>query len=310
MMKVRKAVIPAAGLGTRFLPATKALAKEMLPIVDKPTIQFIVEEAKASGITDILIVEGKQKRSIEDHFDSAPELEQNLKMKNKTGLLKLVNDTTAIGVNLFFVRQPYPNGLGDAVRMAKSFIANEPFVVMLGDDLMNDKIPLTKQLINRYQKTHASILAVKKVPHEEVSDYGVIDPENQVSDGLYNVRQFVEKPTMDKAPSDLAIIGRYLLTPEVFDILDNQKPGKGGEIQLTDAIDTLNQTQRVFAHEFKGQRYDVGNKLGYVQTNIEYGLTHPEIQDKLKNYILVLAEKLKAENKQGKKVVSSRLDKK
>lgn len=309
-MKVRKAVIPAAGLGTRFLPATKALAKEMLPIVDKPTIQFIVEEAKASGITDILIVEGKQKKSIEDHFDSAPELEQNLKMKNKTGLLKLVNDTTAIGVNLFFVRQPYPNGLGDAVRMAKSFIANEPFVVMLGDDLMNDKIPLTKQLINRYQKTHASILAVKKVPHEEVSDYGVIDPENQVSDGLYNVRQFVEKPTMDKAPSDLAIIGRYLLTPEVFDILDNQKPGKGGEIQLTDAIDTLNQTQRVFAHEFKGQRYDVGNKLGYVQTNIEYGLTHPEIQDKLKNYILVLAEKLKAENKQGKKVVSSRLDKK
>ncbi len=310
MMKVRKAVIPAAGLGTRFLPATKALAKEMLPIVDKPTIQFIVEEAKASGITDILIVEGKQKRSIEDHFDSAPELEQNLKMKNKTGLLKLVNDTTAIGVNLFFVRQPYPNGLCDAVRMAKSFIANEPFVVMLGDDLMNDKIPLTKQLINRYQKTHASILAVKKVPHEDVSDYGVIDPENQVSDGLYNVRQFVEKPTIDKAPSDLAIIGRYLLTPEIFDILDNQKPGKGGEIQLTDAIDTLNQTQRVFAHEFKGQRYDVGNKLGYVQTNIEYGLTHPEIQDKLKNYILVLAEKLKAEDKQSKKVVSSRLDKK
>ncbi|WP_281165995.1 UTP--glucose-1-phosphate uridylyltransferase GalU [Liquorilactobacillus sicerae] len=309
-MKVRKAVIPAAGLGTRFLPATKALAKEMLPIVDKPTIQFIVEEAKASGITDILIVEGKQKRSIEDHFDSAPELEQNLKMKNKTGLLKLVNDTTAIGVNLFFVRQPYPNGLCDAVRMAKSFIANEPFVVMLGDDLMNDKIPLTKQLINRYQKTHASILAVKKVPHEDVSDYGVIDPENQVSDGLYNVRQFVEKPTIDKAPSDLAIIGRYLLTPEIFDILDNQKPGKGGEIQLTDAIDTLNQTQRVFAHEFKGQRYDVGNKLGYVQTNIEYGLTHPEIQDKLKNYILVLAEKLKAEDKQSKKVVSSRLDKK
>lgn len=252
----------------------------------------------------------KRKRSIEDHFDSAPELEQNLKMKNKTGLLKLVNDTTAIGVNLFFVRQPYPNGLGDAVRMAKSFIANEPFVVMLGDDLMNDKIPLTKQLINRYQKAHASILAVKKVPHEDVSDYGVIDPEHQVSDGLYNVRQFVEKPTIDKAPSDLAIIGRYLLTPEIFDVLDNQKPGKGGEIQLTDAIDTLNQTQRVFAHEFKGQRYDVGNKLGYVQTNIEYGLTHPEIQDKLKNYILVLAEKLKAEDKQSKKVVSSRLDKK
>lgn len=300
-MKVRKAVIPAAGLGTRFLPATKALAKEMLPIVDKPTIQFIVEEAKASGITDILIVEGKQKRSIEDHFDSAPELEQNLKAKNKTNLIKLVNDTTAIGVNLLFARQPYPNGLGDAVRMAKSFVADEPFVVMLGDDLMNDQVPLTKQLINRYQEIHASILAVKRVPHENVSAYGVIDPESQVSDGLYNVRRFVEKPTIDKAPSDLAIIGRYLLTPEIFDVLDNQKPGKGGEIQLTDAIDTLNQTQRVFAHEFKGYRYDVGNKLGYVETNIEYGLTHSEIKDELKKYILILAERLKSESKTTKK---------
>lgn len=273
----------------------------MLPIVDKPTIQFIVEEAKASGITDILIVEGKQKRSIEDHFDSAPELEQNLKAKNKTNLLKLVNDTTTIGVNLLFARQPYPNGLGDAVRVAKSFVADEPFVVMLGDDLMNDQVPLTKQLINRYQEIHASILAVKRVPHENVSAYGVIDPESQVSDGLYNVRRFVEKPTIDKAPSDLAIIGRYLLTPEIFDVLDNQKPGKGGEIQLIDAIDTLNQTQRVFAHEFKGYRYDVGNKLSYVETNIEYGLTHSEIKDELKKYILILAERLKSESKTTKK---------
>ena len=293
-VKVRKAVIPAAGLGTRFLPATKALAKEMLPIVDKPTIQFIVEEAKASGIEDILIVEGKQKRSIEDHFDSAPELEQNLKEKHKDALLQLVHSTTDIGVNLFFVRQPYPRGLGDAVRLAKSFVGDEPFVVMLGDDLMNDKVPLTKQLIDEYDKTHASILAVKKVPHDEVSAYGVIDPEKEVSKDLYNVKKFVEKPAVADAPSDLAIIGRYLLTPEIFDILDNQKPGKGNEIQLTDAIDTLNQTQRVFAHEFKGDRYDVGNKFGYVKTNVKYGLTHPEVKDELRAYILDLAAKLQS----------------
>ncbi len=299
-MKVRKAVIPAAGLGTRFLPATKALAKEMLPIVDKPTIQFIVEEAKASGIEDILIVEGKQKRSIEDHFDSAPELEQNLKEKHKDALLQLVHSTTDIGVNLFFVRQPYPRGLGDAVRLAKSFVGDEPFVVMLGDDLMNDKVPLTKQLINEYDKTHASILAVKKVPHDEVSAYGVIDPEKEVSKGLFNVKKFVEKPAVADAPSDLAIIGRYLLTPEIFDILENQKPGKGNEIQLTDAIDTLNQTQRVFAHEFTGDRYDVGNKFGYVKTNIEYGLTHPEVKDELRAYILDLASKLQANKPVGK----------
>ena len=299
-VKVRKAVIPAAGLGNRFLPATKALAKEMLPIVDKPTIQFIVEEAKASGIEDILIVEGKQKRSIEDHFDSAPELEQNLKEKHKDALLQLVHSTTDIGVNLFFVRQPYPRGLGDAVRLAKSFVGDEPFVVMLGDDLMNDKVPLTKQLIDEYDKTHASILAVKKVPHDEVSAYGVIDPEKEVSKDLYNVKKFVEKPAVADAPSDLAIIGRYLLTPEIFDILDNQKPGKGNEIQLTDAIDTLNQTQRVFAHEFKGDRYDVGNKFGYVKTNVEYGLTHPEVKDELRAYILDLAAKLQSGKHVGK----------
>ncbi|MDE3316925.1 UTP--glucose-1-phosphate uridylyltransferase GalU [Lacticaseibacillus zeae] len=299
-VKVRKAVIPAAGLGTRFLPATKALAKEMLPIVDKPTIQFIVEEAKASGIEDILIVEGKQKRSIEDHFDSAPELEQNLKEKHKDALLQLVHSTTDIGVNLFFVRQPYPRGLGDAVRLAKSFVGDEPFVVMLGDDLMNDKVPLTKQLINEYDKTHASILAVKKVPHDEVLAYGVIDPEKEVSKGLFNVKKFVEKPAVADAPSDLAIIGRYLLTPEIFDILESQKPGKGNEIQLTDAIDTLNQTQRVFAHEFTGDRYDVGNKFGYVKTNIEYGLTHPEVKDELRAYILDLAAKLQSGKSVGK----------
>ncbi|HAJ54343.1 MAG TPA: UTP--glucose-1-phosphate uridylyltransferase, partial [Lactobacillus sp.] len=251
-------------------------------------------------IEDILIVEGKQKRSIEDHFDSAPELEQNLKEKHKDALLQLVHSTTDIGVNLFFVRQPYPRGLGDAVQLAKSFVGDEPFVVMLGDDLMNDKVPLTKQLINEYDKTHASILAVKKVPHDEVSAYGVIDPEKEVSKGLFNVKKFVEKPAVADAPSDLAIIGRYLLTPEIFDILESQKPGKGNEIQLTDAIDTLNQTQRVFAHEFTGDRYDVGNKFGYVKTNIEYGLTHPEVKDELRAYILDLAAKLQSGKSVGK----------
>lgn len=300
-MKVRKAVIPAAGLGTRFLPATKAMAKEMLPIVDKPTIQFIVEEAKASGIEDILIITGKGKRPIEDHFDSAPELEQNLKAKNKTAMLKMVNETTDMGVNLYFIRQSHPNGLGDAVRLAKSFVADEPFVVMLGDDLMEDKVPLSKQLINEYEDTHASQLAVMKVPHNEVDKYGVINPENKVKDDLYNVKNFVEKPAVDKAPSDLAIIGRYLLTPEIFDILENQKPGLGGEIQLTDAIDELNKTQRVFAHEFKGRRYDVGNKFGYLETSIEYGLKHPEVKDDLKKYIIDLAEELKKDPKKENK---------
>lgn len=300
-MNVHKAVIPAAGLGTRFLPATKAMAKEMLPIVDKPTIQFIVEEAQASGIDDILIITGKGKRPIEDHFDSVPELEQNLIKKQKDEMLKVVQETTNMNVNLFFIRQSHPNGLGDAVRLAKSFIANEPFVVMLGDDLMEDKVPLTKQLINDYEKTHASTLAVKRVPHDEVSKYGVIDPEAEEFPGLYNVRQFVEKPAADKAPSDLAIIGRYLLTPEIFDILENQKPGAGGEIQLTDAIDELNKIQRVFAHEFKGNRYDVGNKFGYVQTNIEFGLRHPEVKDQLKDYIIELSKKLEAEKKAAKK---------
>lgn len=290
-MKVRKAVIPAAGLGTRFLPATKALAKEMFPIIDKPTIQFIVEEAKKSGIEDILVVTGKGKRSIEDHFDSVPELEQNLKEKGKNDLLKLVQQTTDI--NLYFIRQPHPRGLGDAVLMAKDFVGNEPFIVMLGDDLMRDKIPLTKQLINRYDQTHASTLAVMKVPHDQVYKYGVIDPGSEVSEGLYDVKRFVEKPAVDKAPSDLAIIGRYLLTPEIFDMLETQKPGAGNEIQLTDAIDRLNKIQRVFAHEFKGERFDVGYKFGFLKTSIQFGLEHPEVKDDLKKYIKELAKTLK-----------------
>lgn len=286
-MKVRKAVIPAAGLGTRFLPATKALAKEMFPIIDKPTIQFIVEEARKSGIEDILVVTGKGKRSIEDHFDSVPELEQNLKEKGKTDLLKLVEQTTDI--NLYFIRQPHPKGLGDAVLMAKDFVGNEPFVVMLGDDLMRDRVPLTKQLINRYEQTHASTLAVMRVPHDQVYKYGVIDPGSETSQGLYDVKKFVEKPPVAKAPSDLAIIGRYLLTPEIFGMLETQKVGAGNEIQLTDAIDRLNKIQRVFAHEFKGERFDVGYKFGFLKTSIEFGLDHPEVKDDLKAYIKELS---------------------
>lgn len=300
--KVRKAIIPAAGLGTRFLPATKALAKEMLPIVDKPTIQFIVEEALKSGIEDILIVTGKAKRPIEDHFDSNIELEQNLKEKGKTELLKLVEETTDI--NLHFIRQSHPMGLGHAVLQAKAFVGDEPFVVMLGDDLMNimgDGTPLTKELISDYEKTHASTIAVMKVPHDDVDKYGVIAPEGEVSKGLYNVAEFVEKPAVEDAPSDLAIIGRYLLTPEIFQVLEKQKPGAGNEIQLTDAIETLNKTQRVFAHEFTGKRYDVGDKFGFVETTIEYGLNHPQIKNELHDYIIAKAEELlKSESKTEK----------
>ena len=288
--QVKKAIIPAAGLGTRFLPATKAMAKEMLPIVDKPTIQFIVEEAINSGIEDILIITGKAKRAIEDHFDANLELEMNLKEKGKDELLKLVHSTE--GLNLHFMRQSSPKGLGHAVSLGKAFVGNEPFVVMLGDDLMTDEIPLTKQLINNYESTHASTIAVMKVPHEETSKYGIIDPDKLVSDGLYSVKNFVEKPIQEEAPRELAIIGRYLLKPEIFDVLDNQKPGAGGEIQLTDAIDILNKTQRVFAHEFMGHRSDVGDKYGYLKTSIEYGLTHAEIKDNLKEYIIELGREL------------------
>lgn len=297
MKKVRKAVIPAAGLGTRFLPATKALAKEMLPIVDKPTIQFIVEEALKSGIEEILIVTGRAKRSIEDHFDSNFELEYNLKQKGKEDMLKLVDETT--GIRLHFIRQSYPKGLGDAVLQAKAFVGNEPFIVMLGDDLMDivddQAVPLTKQLINDYEETHASTIAVMEVPHEDVSAYGVIDPHGEGRDGRYSVNTFVEKPAPEDAPSDLAIIGRYLLTPEIFELLEKQAPGAGGEVQLTDAIDALNKTQRVFAREFTGKRYDVGDKFGFMTTSIDYALQHPQVKDDLKDYIIKLGKELSGE---------------
>ena len=301
MKQVRKAIIPAAGLGTRFLPATKALAKEMLPIVDKPTIQFIVEEARKSGIQDIVVVDGKNKRSIEDHFDSNPELEDNLRDKHKDEMLKLVQETPDI--NIYFIRQSHPRGLGDAVLTARDFIGDEPFVVMLGDDLNNinnNGTPLTKELIDSYHETGASTLAVMRVPHEDTSKYGVINPSKEVKPGLFNVTSFVEKPDPKDAPSDLAIIGRYVFTPEIFDVLAKTKPGKGNEIQLTDAINTLNKTQRVFAHEYKGDRYDVGNKFGWIETNIEYGLNHPEVKDELREYIKELGAKMSAEDKAKK----------
>lgn len=293
MKKVKKAVIPAAGYGTRFLPATKAMAKEMIPIVDKPTIQFIVEEAIASGIEDILIVTGKSKRPIEDHFDSNIELEEHLRKQDKLDLLELVKPAN---VNLYFVRQSYPLGLGHAILQAQAFVGNEPFVVMLGDDIMESEVPLTQQLIDVYHETHASNIAVMEVPHEETSKYGIIDPEREMTDGLYNVQHFVEKPKPEDAPSNLAIIGRYLLTPEIFAILETQAPGAGGEIQLTDAIDTLNKTQRVFAKRFDGKRYDIGNKLGFLEMSIEYGLQHPEIKDDLRAFILETCENLTNDN--------------
>lgn len=289
--KVRKAVIPAAGLGTRFLPVTKSIPKEMTPIVDKPAIQFVVEEAVASGIEEILIVTGKFKRSVEDHFDSNPTLERNLEEKGKDTLLKIVKDIT--NARVCFTRQPYPYGLGDAVLRAKAFVGNEPFVVMLGDNVMVDEIPLTKQLIDSFEESNASTISVMPIDKEQSSSFGMIKPERTAGPGLHNVSHFVEKPSPEDAPSNLGIIGRYVLTPEIFDILQEQEIGKDGEIHLTDAIDTLNKTQRVFAKEFHGERYDIGDKNGYMKTSIQYGLVHPEVKDDFKRYLIELAEKLK-----------------
>ena len=292
MKKVKKAVIPAAGLGTRFLPATKAMPKEMLPIVDKPAIQYIVEEAAASGIEEILIITGKSKRTIEDHFDTNMELEHYLMEHGQEELLPIVQDH--LKVSLLFVRQPYPKGLGHAVLLAKAFAGDEPFVVLLGDDIMESDVPLTRQLIDIYQDTQSSSIAVMEVPHEDTQKFGIIDPEQEFLPGLYNVRQFVEKPTPEDAPSNLAIIGRYLLTPEIFPILETLPAGAGGEIQLTDAIDILNQTQRVFAHQYRGKRYDIGSKFGFLEMSVEKGLAHPEISHKLKEYIQQAVEKINA----------------
>jgi UTP--glucose-1-phosphate uridylyltransferase len=285
LKKVRKAIIPAAGLGTRFLPATKAMPKEMLPIVDKPTIQYIIEEAIESGIEDIIIVTGKGKRAIEDHFDHNFELEQNLIEKGKFDLLEKVQHSS--GINLHYIRQKEPKGLGHAVWCARKFVGDEPFAVLLGDDIVEAETPCLKQLINEYEKTGSSVIGVQTVADDQTHRYGIIDPLEK--DGnLHKVNRFVEKPEKGTAPSNLAIMGRYLLTPEIFDLLENQETGAGGEIQLTDAIQKLNEEQAVYAYDFEGTRYDVGEKFGFIQTTIEFALKHEDLKEQL----LELMEKL------------------
>lgn len=286
--KVKKAVIPAAGLGTRFLPATKAMPKEMLPIVDKPTIQYIIEEAVESGIEDILIVTGKGKRAIEDHFDSVPELEQTLIEKGKSEFLKLVEETT--NINIHFIRQSKPMGLGHAVLQAKAFIGDEPFVVMLGDDIVQADVPCTKQLIEQYNKTESSIIGVQPVSRDVTHRYGIVDLQSTLEGGLHKVESFVEKPAPGTEPSNLAILGRYLFTPQIFKFLETQDAGAGGEIQLTDAITRLNEVQRVFAYEFDGKRYDVGEKLGFIQTTLEFALNRDDLRDDVLKMITQLVE--------------------
>ncbi|MCK7607625.1 UTP--glucose-1-phosphate uridylyltransferase GalU [Geobacillus stearothermophilus] len=294
MKKVRKAIIPAAGLGTRFLPATKAMPKEMLPIVDKPTIQYIVEEAIASGIEDIIIVTGKGKRAIEDHFDNAFELEQNLIEKGKYDLLEKVKEPSKVDIH--YIRQKEPKGLGHAVWCARNFIGDEPFAVLLGDDIVQAETPCLKQLIDQYEQTLSSVIGVQKVPDNETHRYGIIDPLEQHG-RRYQVRQFVEKPAPGTAPSNLAIMGRYILTPEIFLFLEKQEAGAGGEIQLTDAIQKLNEIQRVFAYEFEGKRYDVGEKIGFIKTTIEFALQHDELREDLIQFM----EKLLNDVKVGEK---------
>ena len=282
-MTIKKAIIPAAGLGTRFLPATKAMPKEMLPILDKPTIQYIVEEAAKAGIEDIIIVTGKHKRAIEDHFDTQKELETNLYDKGKIELLEKVQYSTNLA-NIFYVRQKEQKGLGHAIFTAKQFIGNEPFAVLLGDDIVESDTPAIRQLMDQYEKTHKSVIGVQTVPASETHRYGIIAPQSQ--DGRrYGVEKFVEKPKQGTAPSNLAIMGRYVLSPKIFDYLENQTEGSGGEIQLTDAIERLNQDDRVYAYDFEGERYDVGEKIGFVKTTIEYALKDNEMKEEIKQYI-------------------------
>ncbi|MBM4760916.1 UTP--glucose-1-phosphate uridylyltransferase GalU [Bacillus sp. B15-48] len=280
MQKVRKAIIPAAGLGTRFLPATKAMPKEMLPIVDKPTIQYIVEEAIASGIEDLIIVTGKGKRAIEDHFDHAMELENNLMEKQKFELLETIHSISTM-IDIHYIRQKEPKGLGHAIWCARKFIGDEPFAVLLGDDIVQSEVPCLAQLMDEYNKRFSSVLAVKKVHESETQRYGVIDPIDDGDERIYQVQNFIEKPAPGTAPSNLAIIGRYILNPEIFMFLDEHEMGAGNEIQLTDAIQKLNKIQRVFAYEFEGNRYDVGEKQGFIETTIEFALQRPDLRDEL-----------------------------
>ena len=278
-MKIRKAIIPAAGLGTRFLPATKAQPKEMLPIVDKPTLQYIIEEAIASGIEEILIITGRNKTSIENHFDKSVELELELEKKGKTELLEMVRDISDM-VNIHYIRQKEPLGLGHVVGCAKSFIGNEPFAVLLGDDIIDSEEPCLAQLIRAYEKTNSMILGVQSVDKNDVYKYGIIDIESK-DDRLYKVRDMVEKPNVSEAPSNVAILGRYILTPDIFEILEKQAPGKGGEIQLTDAIEYMLKSHHIYAYEFIGNRYDVGDKLGFIKATIDFALKREELRDDL-----------------------------
>ena len=282
--KIRKAIIPAAGLGTRFLPATKAQPKEMLPIVDKPTIQYIIEEAVASGIEEILIITGRNKKCIEDHFDKSVELEMELEKNNKNELLELVQDISDM-VDIHYIRQKEPRGLGHAIRCAKTFVGNEPFAILLGDDIVyNDEKPCLKQLIECYDEYKTSILGVQTVDKENVSKYGIVDGI-LIEDRVCKVKGLVEKPSVDEAPSNTAILGRYIVTPKIFDILDNTKPGKGNEIQLTDALLELIKEEAMYAYNFEGKRYDVGDKLGFLQATIEFALKKEELRDDFIKYL-------------------------
>ena len=281
--RVRKAIIPAAGLGTRFLPATKSQPKEMLPIVDKPTLQYIIEEAVNSGIEEILVVTGRSKKSIEDHFDRSVELELELDQKGKTQMLEMVKEISNM-VDIHFIRQKEPKGLGHAIYCAKSFVGDEPFAVLLGDDIVDNGVPCLAQLIKTYNEYNTSILGVQEVARENTDKYGILDVKN-IEDRVYKVNDMVEKPKVEDAPSNIAILGRYIITPAIFEILGNQKPGKGGEIQLTDALKTLGKHEAIYAYEFEGRRYDVGDKLGFLEATIDFALKRDNLKDELMEYM-------------------------
>ena len=296
--KIRKAVIPAAGLGTRVLPATKAQPKEMLVIVDKPALQYLVEELLAAGIEEILIITGRNKGSIENHFDYSYELERTLEENGKKDLLKVVNHISEMS-NIYYVRQKKPLGLGHAISCAEAFVGDEPFVVLLGDDIIyTDKekgqLPVTKQLVEKYKELQGgTILGVQEVPHKNVSKYGIIKPLKKIDEKTVAVEDFIEKPSVDEAPSNLAALGRYVLEPEIFSYLKETKPGKGGEIQLTDAILAMkNNGEKLYAYNFDGLRYDTGDKFGMFVANVEFGLRHEELKDKVKDYLKDLVEKI------------------
>jgi UTP--glucose-1-phosphate uridylyltransferase len=291
-LKVRKAIIPAAGLGTRFLPATKAQPKEMLPIVDKPTIQYIIEEAIESGIEEILIITGRNKRAIEDHFDKSVELELELEKKRKDDLLKEVRKISDM-VNIHYVRQKEPKGLGHAIYCARSFVGNEPFAVLLGDDIVyNPNKPCLKQMIEAYDEYKTTILGVQEVAREDVSKYGIVEGIH-IEGRVYKVNGLVEKPSIEEAPSNVAILGRYIINPAIFEILEHTKPGKGGEIQLTDALKELATKEAMYAYNFEGKRYDVGNKLGFLEATVEFALRREDLREEFLEYLVKTVEKEK-----------------